>query len=230
MPTILICIKNNNYKLNKQNSCNLIFIFFLFLFFFLFYSYNKFINKIRTCKYTHKTVQSDQKRKRQLVRFWPPYFGIHMVFYLSITLRKEEIAKKRPYKKKKKVLFHQDSVPCHKLIATMVKLHFELLPHPPFSLYLAPSNYYLFAEVKRMLQGKRFGFNEEVITETEACYEAKDKSLYKKGMEMLEKRRNECITLKRDYINECSQILPKSCCFNNRPTNLWSDVFLYRIR
>ena len=33
MPTILICIKNNNYKLNKQNSCNLIIIlFFCFLF------------------------------------------------------------------------------------------------------------------------------------------------------------------------------------------------------
>ena len=31
VPTILIRIKNNNYKLNKQNSCNLIFIFFFFL-------------------------------------------------------------------------------------------------------------------------------------------------------------------------------------------------------
>ena len=35
VPTILICIKNNKYKLNKQNSCNLIFIFFLFFFLFI---------------------------------------------------------------------------------------------------------------------------------------------------------------------------------------------------
>ena len=33
VPTILICIKNNNYKLNKQNSCNLIIILFFFCFF-----------------------------------------------------------------------------------------------------------------------------------------------------------------------------------------------------
>ena len=37
-----------------------------------------------------KTVQSDQKFKCQLVRFWPPYFGMRTVFYSSITLRKEE--------------------------------------------------------------------------------------------------------------------------------------------
>ena len=37
-----------------------------------------------------KTAQSDQKRKYQLVRFWPPYFGMHTVFYSSITLRKKE--------------------------------------------------------------------------------------------------------------------------------------------
>ena len=43
-----------------------------------------------------------------------------------------------------KVLFHQDNAPCHKLIAMMAKLHelnFKLLPHPPFSLDLAPSDY-----------------------------------------------------------------------------------------
>ena len=80
--------------------------------------------------------------------------------------------------KKKKVLFHQDNAPCHKSIATMVKLHewhFELLPPPPYSLYLAPSNYYLSAELKRMLQGKRFVSNEEVIAKTKAYFEAKDK-------------------------------------------------------
>ena len=92
--------------------------------------------------------------------------------------------------KKKTVLFHQDNAPCHKLIATMAKLHevcFKLLPHPAYSPDLAPSNYWLFADLKRMLQGKRFGSN-EVISETEAYFEAKDKSFNKKGIELLEKR------------------------------------------
>ena len=47
-----------------------------------------------------------------------------------------------------------------------------------------------------MLQGKRFSSNEEVIAETEAYFEAKDKSFYKHGIEKLEKRWNDCITLK----------------------------------
>ena len=67
---------------------------------------------------------------------------------------------------------------------TMVKLNelsFELLPHPPYSLDLAPSDYWL--------------FDVEVISETEAYFESKDESFYKNGIEILEKRWNECITL-----------------------------------
>ena len=37
-----------------------------------------------------------------------------------------------------------------------------------------------------MLQEKRFGFNEEVISETEMYFEAKDKLFYKKGIKLLE--------------------------------------------
>ena len=86
---------------------------------------------------------------------------------------KEDIAKKQLQINKKKVLFHQDNALCHKSIATMAKLHelhFELLPHPPYSPDLAPSDYWLFADLKRMPQGKRFDSNEEVISETEAYF------------------------------------------------------------
>ena len=63
----------------------------------------------------------------------------------------------------------------------MAKLHeFELLPCPPYSPDLALSDYLLSADLKRMLQGKRFGSNEEMISETNAYFEAKDKSFYKK--------------------------------------------------
>ena len=75
-----------------------------------------------------------------------------------------------------------------KSIATMAKLHelhFKLLSHPPCSPDLAPSDYWLFADVKRMLQGKRFGSNEEVISETEEYFEAKDKSFYKKSHQIV---------------------------------------------
>ena len=73
-------------------------------------------------------------------------------------------------------------------MAKLSELGYELLPHPSHSPDLAPSDYWLFADPKKMIQGKRFGSNEEVIAETEAYFEAKDKSFYKHGIKKLEKR------------------------------------------
>jgi hypothetical protein len=42
----------------------------------------------------------------------------------------------------------------------------ELLPHPPYSPDLALSDLFLFADLKKMLVGKKFSIDEEVITET----------------------------------------------------------------
>ncbi|KAF8785127.1 Histone-lysine N-methyltransferase SETMAR like protein [Argiope bruennichi] len=87
---------------------------------------------------------------------------------------------------------------------TMVKLdelRFELLPHPPYFPYLAPSDYWLFANMKKMHQEKKFGSNEKMIAETEAYSESKDKSFYMKDIEKLEERWNECITLEGDYVD-----------------------------
>ena len=83
-------------------------------------------------------------------------------------------------------------------MAKLHELHFELLLHPPYFPDLALSDNWLFADLKRMLQGKRFGSNEEVISET---FQAKDKST-KKAIEFLEKRWNQSITLEGDYVDE----------------------------
>ena len=61
---------------------------------------------------------------------------------------------------KKKVLFQQDNAPCHKSMKTIVELNelsFKLLPHSPYFPYLAPSDYRLFVDLKKLLQRKRFG-------------------------------------------------------------------------
>jgi hypothetical protein len=73
------------------------------------------------------------------------------------------------------VLFHEDNELCHKSIKTTAKLHElgnKLLPHAPYFPDLAPSDLFLFADLKRMLAGKIFSTNQEVITETEAFFEA----------------------------------------------------------
>ena len=74
---------------------------------------------------------------------------------------------------------------CVKSIAMMAKLcelHFELLLDPPYSPDLTPGDYWLFADLKRMLQRKRFDSNEEVISETEMYFEAKTNCSTKKAL------------------------------------------------
>ena len=83
--------------------------------------------------------------------------------------------------KEKEVLFHQDNTLCHRSLGMMAKLqelHFELLPHPAYYPDLAPSDYWLFTDLNRILQGKRFCSDEKLISETDAHLEAKVKSFY----------------------------------------------------
>jgi [histone H3]-lysine36 N-dimethyltransferase SETMAR len=86
------------------------------------------------------------------------------------------------------VLFNQYNTPVHKSIKTTAKLHelgYELHPHPPYSPHLAPSDFSLFADFKRMLAAKKFSTYEEVIAEIEACFEAMSKTYCKNGIEKL---------------------------------------------
>ncbi|GFT99035.1 putative DD34D transposase [Trichonephila clavipes] len=85
----------------------------------------------------------------------------------------------------------------------MTKLHelgFELLLHPPYNPDLAPSDFFLFSDLKRMLAGQKFCADEEVIAKTEAYFKAEDKSCYKNGIEKLYGRYNRCIALEGNYI------------------------------
>ena len=141
---------------------------------------------------------------------------INSKYYKALLMcLKEEIAKKMSTNKEKSHLSPRQCIMSQvdHNDAKLHELHFELLLHPPYSPDLASSNYWLFTDLKRILQGKRFGSNKEVILETEAYFEAKNKSFYKKGIELLEKHWNQCITLWGDYVDEWRQILSKSCCF-----------------
>jgi len=70
----------------------------------------------------------------------------------------------------KGVLFLHDNAPAHQALATQNKLAylgFQYLDHPPYSLDLAPSDYHLFAGIKKQLKGRHFSSDAEVIAATE---------------------------------------------------------------
>lgn len=116
-----------------------------------------------------------------------------------------DLKQKRPHLAKKKVLFHQDNARVHTCVVSMAKFHklgYELLPHPAYSPDLAPCDYFLFPNMKKWLGGKRFGSNEEVITETNDYFEGLEKTYYLEGIKKLEKRWTKCIELKGDYVEK----------------------------
>ena len=70
---------------------------------------------------------------------------INSDYYMALLDRlTAETKEKQLHVRKKKVLFNQDSAPCHKSMKTMVKLNelsFKLLSHLPYTPDLASSNY-----------------------------------------------------------------------------------------
>ena len=67
-----------------------------------------------------------------------------------------KICGKRPALARKKVMFHQDNAHTYTCVVVMVKIYelrCELLPHPPYSPGVAPSD---FTKLKIFLGGWRF--------------------------------------------------------------------------
>ena len=101
-----------------------------------------------------------------------------------------ELKKKRPHMQKKKVLFHQDNAPCqlHENDGQVEWIKLWIASSPTIFSRSGPQRLLALCWLENMLQGKRFGPNKEVIADTGAYFESKDKSFYKKGIEKLEKR------------------------------------------
>lgn len=77
---------------------------------------------------------------------------------------------------------------------------YEVLSHSPNYLNLAHSDFYLSAAIERKLVEEKFSSNEEVIAETEAFFEAKEKSHYKRSIKKLHDCYNRRIALEGSYV------------------------------
>lgn len=111
-----------------------------------------------------------------------------------------EIIEKRPHLLQKIVLFHHDN---NKFFtAKLNELHYELMPHPQNAPDFAPSNYYLFANLKKWYSGKKFYSKDQIINGTNSYFERFIPEYYKEGISMLESRWTQCIESEGDYIEE----------------------------
>jgi hypothetical protein len=149
--------------------------------------------------------------------FWDSNRIIHLDFltgqktinaqYYS-TLLNEKVKSAIRLKRRKRqdsVCFLQDNVRPHTAalkMATLLKLKWDVLPHPQYSPDLAPSDYHLFRPMKRVLGGKGFWNNDEVIAGVQSWIHKQPKTFFETAIKKLPERWHKCMAVNRDYIEK----------------------------
>ena len=79
---------------------------------------------------------------------------------------------------------------------------YELTPHPANSSDLAPSDFFLFPNLKKDIRECHFQSDEDVVTAAEEWVNGKDPDVFSSGPMALEHRWSKFITLEGNYIEK----------------------------
>ena len=111
------------------------------------------------------------------------------VYAQQLQRVQEKLLEKRPVlvNRKKVILLHDNARP-HTAKVTqekIIELGWSVLPHPPYSPDLAPTDYHLFCSLQNFLNGKTFiseqGVNEAVLH----FFQSKPVKFYEEGIDKL---------------------------------------------
>ena len=120
----------------------------------------------------------------------------------KIAIRIDE---KKAWKTPQWVLLLHDNAPAHRAqqaVQTAEQCGFEILQHPAYSPDLAPSNFFLFPNVKKSFKGRRFHDNEDAIEAVEDWLGAHSGSFFSQGLLKVKERWQKCVTLHGDYVKK----------------------------
>ena len=79
---------------------------------------------------------------------------------------------------------------------------YELIPQPAYLPDLAPSDFFLFPNLKKDIRGLHFRSDEEVVTAVEEWVNGKDPDFFSSGLMALEHHWSKCIILEGNYIEK----------------------------
>jgi histone-lysine N-methyltransferase SETMAR len=141
-----------------------------------------------------------------MIDYMPHKTTINGQYYAELLVKlREAIKEKRRGKLRRGVRILHDNAPVHTAKvakAALEKCGFELIPHPPYSPDLAPSDFFLFQHLKKHLRGTRFNDDEELKSATEAWFEDQPKDFYNAGIRKLQERCDKCISIGGDYVEK----------------------------
>jgi histone-lysine N-methyltransferase SETMAR len=141
-----------------------------------------------------------------LVDYLPRGRTMNGEYYADLIIQlRQAIVEKRRGKLSRGILLLQDNAPVH--TAQVAKravrdMGFEELNHPPYSPDLAPSDFYLFKDLKKVLRGRRFSGEEEMKSAVNEHFEDKVSEYFFRGIKQLYGRCERCIETDGDYIEK----------------------------
>ena len=118
---------------------------------------------------------------------------------------KRAIRRKRPALSDDQVLLlHDNARPhtAHRTQAAIDKLQWTVLPHPPYSPDLAPSDYHLFGKLKEFLRGNHYASIDDVRNAVNDWIKQTPTNFFKDGIFKLVPRWQRCIAGEGDYVEK----------------------------
>lgn len=116
-----------------------------------------------------------------------------------------ELAKKRPGKLHRRVLFHHDNAPAHtsRLCQNALReFRWEILSHPPYSPDLAPSDFFLFPKLKEAIKGVRHASKEAAKDAARRWLASQSPDFFRRGLERWRHRMEKCLDLEGDFVEK----------------------------
>lgn len=114
---------------------------------------------------------------------------MNAVYYAQLISQvRSKLKELRRGKLGRQILFLQDNAPVHtgRIAKAAVKAAgFDEVNQPPYSPDLAPSDYYLFRDLKSALRGKRYDSEEDMKAAVEEHFTGLDKTYFLKGLKLL---------------------------------------------
>lgn len=141
-----------------------------------------------------------------LIDFLQKGTTINGAYYASLLVKlRAAIKEKRRGMLTKGVRLLQDNAPVHNSRVALTQARscgYDVLPHPPYSPDLAPSDFFLFPNLKLHLKGKHFHDDDSVINEVTSWLTSKNADFYRHGIQSCKKRWEKCVALQGTYVEK----------------------------